>query len=432
MKTGARTLLGAGLLSAMAAGGCSRNDPNQLIATGGGVCPTTGAGMTTGPTGGMVTTGAGMGGAGGAHAMTGSGGAGGVGGGHTGTALDGRVLDYNEALRTASFKLVGNAPPLQDILDLKNAADQPTAYANLIAKMMMDPRFTVRMIAFWQNTMKMGGPASGMTPSFDTGPTYAARLVVEGQPFTNLFTATTNTCPTYDTVNQKFVDGSCTNGAPVVAGILTDPGALAQYYGNMAFRRNRFYQEVFVCQAQPAELSATPIPMGAGDYTSPWPFESIAGTDNGGTINFHDTSSAICANCHSTSNHRAPLWGNFDANGQYQSTIQVHVPVAMLPFAQMSDWLPQTPTPEPTAWKFGVPAPDLGAMGAAMAADPQVLGCAVKRMWNYAMSKGDIIIDAADVPDDVVATFNAMFISNGYNLGAVLQAMLVSPDFVRF
>src|SRR5262249_35682565 len=154
---------------------------------------------------------------------------------------------------------------------------------------------------------------------------------------------------------------------PITAGILTDPGIHMQYYGNLAFRRHRFFQEVFACRAQPAELSAKPVPMGAGQYTSPWPFASIAGADNGGRVDFHDTSSAICANCHSTSNHRAPLFGNFDMNGQYQTSIQVHVPVAGLPVAQMSDWLPMG---EGTAWKFGVSVADIGALGAAMAADP--------------------------------------------------------------
>jgi len=269
----------------------------------------------------------------------------------------------------------------------------------------------------------------GMQPSRDAAPLFAARIVFEGLPYPTLFTATAHTCPTFN--GTVFADGECPNG-PITAGILTDAGIHFQYYGNMAFRRNRFFQEVFVCRAQPAELSATPVPMGAGEYTSPWPFESFAGIDNGGRIDFHDVSSSICGNCHSTSNHRAPLFANFDMNGQYQSTIQVHVPVANLPIAQMSDWLPQTPTPEPTAWKFGVPAADIGALGAAMAADPDVISCAVARMWNYAMSKGDIVNDAADVPSSVIASYVTQFQGNNYNLRDVLRAMLVGPDFVRF
>lgn len=433
-----RTLLGTGLLAAAltgaAAGGCSKNDPNQLLG-GGGTCTTTSTGThkpTSGSTGAMSASSSGAAASTGPSGTTGTGGTGGSTGTGVppGTVLDDRKLDYNEALRTASFKLVGAPPTLQQILDLKGAAAPAAAYTALIDQMLQDTRFAARMIAFWQNTMRMGGVAVGMKPSRDTGPTFAARLVFEGRPYTDLFTATMHTCPTFD--GKVFTDGECNNGAPVVAGILTDPGAHAQYFGNLAFRRHRFYQEVFVCRKQPAELSSMPKPMGAGSYTSPWPFESIAGTDNGGTIDFHDTTSAICANCHSTANHRAPLLGHFDADGQYQPTIQVHVPTSGTPFALMSDWLPQTPTPEPTAWKFGVPVKDLGEMGAAMAQDQEVLTCAVKRMWNYAMSKGDIVNDASDVPDSVVASFNADFKGNGYNLREVLRSMLLSPDFVRF
>src|SRR6185436_5906092 len=125
---------------------------------------------------------------------------------------------------------------------------------------------------------------------------------------------------------KAFADGSCMNG-PITSGVLTDPGVHFQFFGNLAFRRHRFFQETFVCRKQPAELSSMPIPMGAGSYTSPWPFNSISGTDNGGRIDFHDTTSAICANCHSTANHRSPLFANFDENGAFQPTIQVMVPI---------------------------------------------------------------------------------------------------------
>ena len=67
-----------------------------------------------------------------------------------------------------------------------------------------------------------------------------------------------------------------------------------------------------------------------------------------------------------------------------------------------------------------------------MAADQEVLSCGVRRMWNYAMSKGDIVNDAADVPNSVISAQLALFASNNYNLLAVLRSILVGPDFVRF
>src|SRR4029077_19349351 len=100
---------------------------------------------------------------------------------------------------------------------------------------------------------------------------------------------------------------------------LTDPGLMAQYYANMAFRRVRFVQETFVCSKFPAEFSATPKPMGAGAYTSPWDFGSIQG-GAAAKVNFQDTTAVICANCHTTLNHLAPLFGHFDQKGDYDGT----------------------------------------------------------------------------------------------------------------
>lgn len=422
-------IIGALCVAVVATAGCKKNDPGELLGAGtGGVDCTAGAGGASSTTA-AATTGSGATSTSAASTSAGSGGAGG--GGLTGTVLDQRKLSYTEALRTASFKLVGNAPTLQQIEDLKSAADPAQAYADQIDAMMADPRFAKRMIAFWQNTMRLGGAAGGGKPSRDTAPTFAARLTVEGKPFTGLFTATSNTCPTFD--GKAFVDGDCTNG-PITAGILADPGLQSQYYGNLSFRRVRFFQETFACRKQPAELAAMPKPIGMNgqSYTSPWDFNSIAGTDNGGRIDFHDVSSAICANCHTSSNHRAPLFANFDEMGKYQPTIQVQVPVTGLPFAVMADWLPQSGTPEVPAWKYKVPTKDLTELGAAMAADDEVMSCAVARVWNYAMSKGDIVIDAASVAPEVTAPLYAGFKQSGYDLRSVVRASFVHDDFVRF
>lgn len=424
MRHLAHPLIGALCVAVVATAGCEKNDPSQLLGAG------TSTGDCTSGEGGESSTTAATSGSGGGAVSSSAGS--GAGGGLTGTVLDQRKTSYTEALRTASFKLVGNAPTLQQIEDLRTAPDQAKAYEEQIDAMMADARFSKRMIVFWQNTMRQGGPAGGGKPSRDTAPTFAARLTVEGQPFTNLFTAPTNNCPTFD--GKAFVDGTCTNG-PVTAGILADPGLQAQYYGNLAFRRVRFFQETFACRKQPAELSAMPTPIGTSgqSYTSPWKFESIAGTDNGGRVDFHDVSSAICANCHGTSNHRAPLLANFDEAGKYQPTIQVQTPIAGLPFSVMEDWLPQTGTPpEGPAWKLGVPTKDLAELGAAMAADDEVMSCAVARVWNYAMSKGDIVIDAANVAPEVIAPLYKDFKQNGYNLRKVVRATFIHEDFVRF
>lgn len=420
-----RSLLGMGftLVAVVAALGCTRDDPTKLTGSTPGpapVCPPD-------PTGGSPTGGNPTGGNPGTTT-----------GGTTGeapaapTVLDERVEDYGEALRTASFKLVGNAPTLAQIEEVRKAPDQKAAYAQQVDAMMNDTRFAARIIEFWKTTMRMGGPGAGAKPSRDTAPTFAARLTVEGKDYTTLFTATENTCPTFN--GTEFVDGSCVQPGIPTTGILTDPGVQMQYYGNLAFRRVRFFQEAFACHKMPAELTDKPTPVGPqmSAYTGPWPFTSIATSmENGGTgrIDFQDTSGAICANCHVTSNHRAPLFANFDANGMYQPTISVLIPVTGSPVAELTDWLPPGEGP---AFKFGIYTPTLVEYGAAMAKDEEILACPVKRVWNYAMSKGDIVIDVADVPTEVIGPLVDQFKQNGYNLREIMKAVFLHDDFVRF
>jgi hypothetical protein len=416
----------------LAASGCNPDDPNRLNTGGAGAagCPT-------------VTSNSGGSGSAGSAGSAGSSGAAGAAGTGTPpdkTALDDRTLSYTEALRTASFKLVGNAPTLEEMLSIQNASGddaKKSAYEQLVDKMMADVRFKRRLVEFWQNTFRMAGPADGMTPSRDTAPTFAAKIVSEGRPFAELLTATSGTCPTFDGTN--FVEGSCApNGPPGMetVGVLTDPGIHEHYYGNLAFLRVRFFQEVFACRKMPAEYNPNakdPPPIAgcemAQPYTNPWDFKVIGGHDNTGRVDFQDCSSVICANCHGTMNHRAPLFGNFDENGVYQPQISVLLPIMGTPAAEMTDWL--TPG-EPTAWKINMPAADLKQLGAAMAADDEVLQCAVTRVWNYAMSKGDVVVNSASLDPTVIAPLVQKFKASGGKLNETWRDVFVHDDFVRF
>jgi len=341
--------------------------------------------------------------------------------------IDERQINYGEALRTAALKLVGDEPTLADIQGVTDA----TSYASMIDKYLADPRFVVHQIQWWRDTFKTGqaGMSTGNgLPSYDTAATFAAEVVANDRPFTDLFTASSNTCPTF--ANGTFTDASCTNGVTTAAGVLTDPGLMSQYYANMAFRRVRFVQETFVCSKFPAEFSGSPQIMGAGAYTSPWPFASITG---GATakINFQDTSAVICANCHTTENHMAPLFGHFDANGQYSATkYQVLVPSTGNPTATLADWLPSG---EQFYWRHGGTAvTDLPGLGAQIAADPAVTQCMVTREWNYAMDRGDVVNDVATVPNVVTDPFVQDFQTNGLKIKALLKEIYTSDDFVKF
>src|SRR5262249_31087041 len=99
-----------------------------------------------------------------------------------------------------------------------------------------------------------------------------------------------------------------------------------------------------------------------------WDIKSISGGPTA-RIDFQDTRSLICANCHTTLNHVAPLFAFFDENGAYTpGQIAVPTPLPMSPAAVMTDWLPAG---QPLAWRFGKPQPRRPAAGQGPRAGPR-------------------------------------------------------------
>jgi hypothetical protein len=305
---------------------------------------------------------------------------------------------------------------------LDEAPDQASVYRTFIESFLADPRFQTQIRNYFRDTFKMG------RGGLDSAPLFAAQLAVERRSMTELFTATSGTCPTLE--DGTIVPGDCDNGVAVHAGILTNPAVMSHFNSNLAFRRVRWVQETFACSAMPAEIGDPMDIGGAAPYTAPWPFESIAGAETGGRIDFRDTESVICANCHATMNHQAPLFGNFDADGQWTDSIAVTLPSDGAPLVELGDWLP--PGGEATAWRFGVPAPDLPAFGRAMADDRDVHRCTVARAWNWAMGKGDIVLTRAAVPEEVIATVVDDYVAGGHRMDALLLEIFTSDDFVNF
>ena len=340
--------------------------------------------------------------------------------------LASRVVDYNAALRIAAMRLTGALPSMADINSVANAptdAAKKTAYEALIDTYLATPAFTKQIMGYWRDTMKQGDSAI-----LDTAPAFAAQLTLADGDYRQLFTAASGNCPTYDG-NTTFTPAECANGGPK-AGVLTNPGVMTQFYSNFAFRRTRWVQETFVCTAFPAEVSATPTDVhAAAPYTGTFPFASIAGTDNGGRIDFHDVSATICANCHANINHIAPLFANYDVNGMYQTAIAVTTPLDGAPLAKLSDYLP---TGEGLAWRFGTPVTDLPSLGVAMAADPQVAACGVARVWNWALGKTDIVDTLQQVPSATIQTQIDAFTASGYKIKTLIRAVYTADDFVKF
>lgn len=334
-----------------------------------------------------------------------------------------REIDYGAALRTASLRLRGALPTLLEIRYVQAASDPRIAYEQLIDQFLDDERFTHRMIDFWRDTFRMGGGA------LDSAPLFAAQLIAEERDFTELVTASAGTCPTYDRETNTFAAADCDNGVPAHAGVLTHPAVMRHFDSNLAFRRVRWVQEVFACTPFPAEIT-TPVDIGgAAPYTAPWDFESISGEENGGRIDFLDTSSVTCANCHATMNHIAPLFAQFDEAGMWQDTIQVLLPLDGAPAAVRTDWLPED---EATGWRLDQPAADLPALGLALAADEDVQRCTVTRVWNWAMGHGDVVGNVDVVPETVVQPYIDAYADSGHRVRPMVRAIFTSSDFVRF
>lgn len=340
-------------------------------------------------------------------------------------ALEERDIDYASALRIAALRLTGDLPSLQDIKDLQNANDPKSIYEALVTMYLADPRFADTQIDYWKNTFKMGGSAT-----LDSAGIFAAQLVVEERSYLELLMASSGTCPSYDAETQSFVPGDCDNGVTTHAGLLSHPGMNSHFSSNMAFRRTRWVQETFACTAFPAELAQEPQQLSdTAIYTAPWEFTSIAGIANGGDIDFLDYQSVVCANCHATMNHLAPLFGYFDDLGLATTDIAVPKPIEGTPMTELRDWLPEG---EQTAWRLGEPVSDLVGLGGAMANDPRIAECAVARAWNWAMGKGDIVDTLSAVPPEVFAAQYNDFISSNYNYKTLIFQVFTSEDFIRF
>ncbi len=337
-----------------------------------------------------------------------------------------REYDYNAALRTAALRLTGDLPTMTEIVAVQGAVDieaKKLAYNTLITDYMNRPAFARQMFYFWRDTMKMGE-----TPALDTAPTFAAQISVENRSYLELFTAATGTCPTFVEGTGVFTAANCAGTGPT-AGVLTNPGAMAHYFGNFAFRRVRWVQETFDCTKFPAEVGATPIDVGgASPYLGVWPFASISGLQTG-RVDFQDVSAVVCANCHQTLNHIAPLFANYDDDGVYRAAISVPTPLDGAPMAQLTDYLPAG---EPTAWRYQVPAADLPGLGAAMAADTDVAKCGVARVWNWALGKTDIVDTLQEVPAETIQTQLDTFTASGHKMKDLIYAVYTSDDFVKF
>lgn len=342
-----------------------------------------------------------------------------------------RVVDYSAALRIAALRLTGELPTLAELRAVGDApgdAARKAVYEAQIGRYVESPRFARQMFRFWQDTLKLGDD-----PKLDSAPAFVARLAVEDRSFLEVLTARTGTCTSFDPATARFTPADCAN-TQVTVGLLTHPGMNAQFFSNLGFRRVRWVQETFACTAFPAEIAPQPKNVGGTvPYTGTFPFASIAGTASGGRVDFRDTSSVICANCHSNINHLAPLFASFDDSGVDQGRFVVPTPLRDAPPAELRDYLPAG---EPLAWRSGVTVTDMAGLGAAMAADPEISACVIARLWNWALGKADIVDGTtrgpAATPPATIEQQVAAFEASGHRLRRAILDILTSDDFIRF
>jgi hypothetical protein len=343
------------------------------------------------------------------------------------TQLSERRVDYPRALRSASIRLVGEFPTLDQILSVStpDMAANKVAYETAIDSFLADPRFATQMVAFWRDALRLGG--NGNT---DTMAVFAAMLSVNDGSMLDLFTAKTGGCPTFDAGTRTFTAADCpaTNAPGGHAGVLTNQQMIKAYWGPMSFRIGKWVQESFVCNREPSEV-ATPRDIGGGIFTTtPWPIESVARGPEA-RIDFGQTS-VVCVNCHTSKNHKDPLWMNFDDDGVYQDTPQAEVPIPGNPKVTLADYIQPG---EGFYWRFGgTPVTNLSELGTQIAADPAVAECMVARGYGNAMAQFDPVDGLAPIPGAVIADHVAVFKTSGYKFKEALRSIYKSDDVVKY
>ena len=108
---------------------------------------------------------------------------------------------------------------------------------------------------------------------------------------------------------------------------------------------------------------------------------------------------------------------------------QVITPVPPNGLSVATDWLP---TGEGYAWRLGKPVADLPGLGAAIAADPNLPVCVASRMWNWAMSRGDVVNEGSVLTDALANPMAAAFVADNYNMKNMIRRVFNDPNYVRY
>jgi hypothetical protein len=109
--------------------------------------------------------------------------------------------------------------------------------------------------------------------------------------------------------------------------------------------------------------------------------------------------------------------------------IQVITPVPPNANSVPGDWLPAG---EGYAWRLGKPIANLTDLGNAIAADPNLPSCISGRMWNWAMSRGDIVNDQVVLTPTLSNRLTGILVQNNWNVKELVRQIFNDPNFVRY
>jgi hypothetical protein len=204
----------------------------------------------------------------------------------------------------------------------------------------------------------------------------------------------------------------------------------------MAFRRTRWVQETFLCAKFPAEVGGRNEQYPSGIYSSPWEMTTITGklSNPKALVDFQETKKGeLCANCHATLNHVAPLLAVFDGDGAFKGVqggvYPVITPVPGSPATRLVDWLPEGEAP---AWRYGQKTADVKALGAAIVADPGFARCMATRVWNWALSRGDVIVDNSTLTPELADELAGVLRDSNWDARKLIRRVFLSDGFVRY
>jgi hypothetical protein len=67
-----------------------------------------------------------------------------------------------------------------------------------------------------------------------------------------------------------------------------------------------------------------------------------------------------------------------------------------------------------------------------MAADDDVIRCAVARIWNWALGRADIVDAQQDVPEETIRAQVAAFKDGDFKIKDLVFSVFDSEDFTRY